>query len=266
MKSSTSGRVGKGIPSAVAAPPPSRKAEAPAVKQPVDASHQHTVLFSKKGFVPPQLTVWARRVMDRKARTDPDLPYRKREPHQRNITQLLELARNLEAMPKREPFDVLAAIRNGDLVPTTDPRQLALERPAPTQAFRPATPHELKTHHDLLTSSRGKEMTFSDTQEVNGYFARISGRLNPFEAVPTAGEQLRGLHSYILDGNPRLVGGQSTLCNRLGDRVFGSRLEALHHLCFNTEFLRKAGPQNAAFYMGLYEQLTKEWKASQPIG
>lgn len=215
--------------------------------------------------MPPQLKDWARRVMDRKVHTNPNLPYRKREPHQHNIPQLLALAKHLEAMPQREPFDVLAAIRNGDWVHTADPSQLSLETPEPSKTFRPTTPHDLKTHYDLLTSSRGKDMPFSDTEAVNGYFANISGSFSPFDAAPSTGNELSDLLSYIRDGKPKLVDGQFTLCNCLGKQVFGSRLEALEYLCLKTPFLLKAGPRDAATYMGLHEELTKEWKANQAV-
>ncbi len=209
------------------------------------------------------------------------MPYRKREPQQDNLPQLLELVNQLKATPKPEkPFDILAAIRSGELVPTTDARQRKLEQPgspskgqgdlqaidgmlsaAPATPFMPVKAYELNAHYGLLTSFKGKGLSFSDTEEVNGYFHRIGGHLNPFESVPTAGDQLKRLHSYILHGDGSLgLSGD----NRLGHRTFGSRLEALHHLCFNTEFLRKAGPRDAAFYMGLYEQLAKEWKIEHP--
>lgn len=253
-------------------------------RQPRQPTTQRSAIFSKKGFVPKELSRWARKLLEKKARDNPQMPDSQRASGKRELTtsELLELARKLEAMPKREPFDVLAAIRNGTLTPTTEPKSLDLQQPATPKgdltaiddflrgapaapakpavaerapAFEAALPHELQNHYDeLRRGTKTPPAHFAEQVRAYAIKTYYPRRQNPFEAQPSD-KNVSNLLTYITSGTKRgyaRSGHSSVPLNQLGGVAFQSRTEALHHLLYETRFLLEVPPTEANRFMKMY--------------
>jgi hypothetical protein len=132
--------------------------------------------------------------------------------------------------------------------------------PAP---FAAATPYKLEEHYKRLTRNHDAHTgPFSDADAVKEFTQQMRQAHDYHE--PRAHGQVSDLVRFISSGNTEKLSGNRLMpMNQLGDRKFegpSGRLEALHHLCFNTSFLRDMKPGQAAFYMGLYNELAQQYE------
>lgn len=222
-------------------------------------SQKSTVLFSKTGAPPPDMTAWARQYLNGRAQAgqgNGDSP---------NAAAVLQLVDAVAQLPTKS-FDINQALKTGELtpvVPQPGPGQATSGKTPASAPFKPATTFELEMHH-LALKNRDHTGPFSDTQAVDEFTTQMGRQKNAYVAPKTAGA-VSDLLEFIETGNPNKtslgVGGMkqrpiNTLGNRRFDGPLGP-LKALHHLCFETSFLRDLKPAQAAIYMGQYERLAK---------